>query len=264
MKIFGVQFDIVWEDKPANHAKVRALLEAERPEPGSLVVLPEMFATGFSMNVPGIDDTETRETQEFLRQTAIDLGVYLLGGVVTRHASGRGLNQSVVYDPNGAAIARYDKIFPFTPGGELDHYAPGDRLSLFSWGEFTVAQFVCYDLRFPEIFRAAAMKGASLYTVIASWPEAREAHWVALLQARAIENQAYVIGVNRCGRDPKFNYTGRSLIVDPQGEILADAGNGEGVIRSEVDRASLDSYRQALPFLKDLRPEFLLPPTGTR
>lgn len=257
MKIYGVQFEIVWEDKAANHAKVRAMLEAERPEAGSLVVLPEMFATGFSMNVPGIDDTETRQTQEFLRQTASDFGIFLLGGVVTRHSSGRGINQSVVYDPGGAEIARYDKIFPFTPAGELEHYAPGDRLSLFSWGEFTVAQFVCYDLRFPEIFRAAAIKGANLYTVIASWPEARASHWVALLQARAIENQAYVIGVNRCGRDPKFNYSGRSLIVDPQGKILADAGNHETVIGAELDRQSLDDYRRSLPFLMDMRPEFI-------
>jgi predicted amidohydrolase len=116
-----------------------------------------------------------------------------------------------------------------------------------------VAPFICYDLRFPEHFRTAARHGAQLITVIASWPIARIQHWVTLLQARAIENQAYVAGTNRCGTDPKFTYTGRSLIVSPKGEILADAGNAETVISADLSLDDLLAYRKDLPFLADMR-----------
>ena len=124
----------------------------------------------------------------------------------------------------------------------------------FQAGEWTVSPFICYDLRFPEIFRtAAASHRPELYVVIANWPEKRILHWVRLLQARAIENQAYVVGVNRIGTDPYYHYPGRSLILDPHGEIVADAGADEGVLRACLDLASLRKYREGLPFLKDMR-----------
>src|SRR5690606_28262256 len=111
----------------------------------------------------------------------------------------------------------------------------------FSWQGFTVAPFICYDLRFPEIFRHAVQRGANLIPVIACFPQARELHWMALLRARAIENQLYIAGVNRCGSDPKLAYSGRSMIIDPKGEILADAGNGESVIGAEVSLSDLNT-----------------------
>lgn len=117
-----------------------------------------------------------------------------------------------------------------------------------------MALFICYDLRFPELFRAAALGAApELYLVIASWPDKRIAHWMALLRARAIENQAYVLGVNRVGSDPAHGYNGRSLLVDPWGEVVSDAGAGEGCCAGELDLARLRDYREKLPFLKDLR-----------
>ena len=124
---------------------------------------------------------------------------------------------------------------------------------IFHWRDFAVSPFICYDLRFPEHFRVAARRGAQLITVIASWPVARIQHWVTLLQARAIENQAYVAGVNRCGTDPKLSYNGRSLIVSPRGDILADAGNGECVISAGLNLKELLAYRAELPFLADMR-----------
>ena len=105
----------------------------------------------------------------------------------------------------------------------------------------------------PEHFRAATRRGAQLITVISSWPVTRIQHWVTLLQARAIENQAYVAGVNRCGNDPKLTYNGRSIIVSPKGDILADAGNGETVISADVNLEELLTYRKDLPFLQDMR-----------
>lgn len=253
MKIYCVQTDIVWEDKAANFARVEALLSATAPARDSLVLLPEMFATGFSMNVKAIREPTKEETWRFLRSTAERFGIFLLAGLVTPARDETGFNQALVFSPDGKELARYSKMQPFTAGGEGDHYEAGRETLLFPWQGFTVAPFICYDLRFPEHFRTAARRGAQLFAVIANWPVARIQHWVTLLQARAIENQAYVAGVNRVGIDPKLVYNGRSLIVSPRGDILADAGNGESVIHAEIELAELESYRRDLPFLRDMR-----------
>ena len=253
MKIYCVQHDIAWENRRANFAKVEALLSAAKPEAGSLVLLPEMFASGFSMNITAIREGRERETERFLAATAKKLGIFLLGGIVTTKTNGKGINQSVVFTPDGKELARYSKMQPFTPGGESAKYDAGKSPTVFDWQGFKVSPFVCYDLRFPEHFRTATKRGAQLITVIASWPVTRIQHWITLLQARAIENQAYVAGVNRCGKDPKLSYNGRSLIISPKGDILADAGNGESVISAEVSLDELIAYRRDLPFLADMR-----------
>lgn len=253
MKLYCVQHDIVWENKPANHARVHALLAAAKPEPGSLVLLPELFSTGFSMNIPAIREGAARETEKFLATTAREFGVCLLGGSVGNGANERGRNECLVFSPEGRELARYHKIQPFTLGGESANYEAGREPVLFEWNKFQVAPFICYDLRFPELFRTATRRGAQLITCIASWPVARIQHWVTLLQARAIENQAYVAGVNRCGTDPKLTYNGRSLIISPKGDILADAGNGETVIHAELSLDELLAYRRDLPFLADMK-----------
>jgi omega-amidase len=255
MKIFCCQHDIVWENKPANHAKVKSLLAAAHIAPGSLVLLPEMFSTGFSMNVAAVCEGAARESESFLAQTARELGIYLLGGVATATPDGRGRNESVVFSPEGKEVARYAKLQPFNLGGEGKNYQAGNETVIFSWHNFVVAPFICYDLRFPEVFRGAVRRGAQLFAVIANWPVMRIQHWVTLLQARAIENQAYVVGVNRCGDDPKLKYNGRSLIVNPHGEILADAGAGECVINAELDLKGLLAWRADFPALKDMRRE---------
>jgi predicted amidohydrolase len=254
MKIHCVQLNIQWEDKLANFRRVETLLRATPPARDSMVLLPEMFATGFSMEVGVVRDRRDRETERFLAGVAKEFGVWVTGGLVTAPAGGRGNNVSVTVNPDGRVVARYAKLQPFTPGGEADHYDAGDRVVTWNWQGVTVAPFICYDLRFPEHFRAAARAGAQLFTVIANWPVGRIHHWVTLLQARAIENQAFVAGVNRCGNDPKLAYNGRSLIVGPKGEILSDAGNGESVIGAELDLAALEEYRREFPFLKDMRP----------
>lgn len=257
MHVAGVQLDIVWEDKNANHGKVRALVAAAELPKGSLVCLPEMFATGFSMNVAEVTQSAARETETFLASLAREYGVFVCGGVVVRNPDGHGLNQSVTFGPDGGLAARYSKIHPFSYGGETEQYSAGTEVVTFRFGEAVAAPFVCYDLRFPEIFRHAVTKGAQLYLVIANWPEPRQAHWLALLKARAIENQAFVIGVNRCGRDPKHAYSGRSQILDPRGNLLADAGTAEGVFGAELDLESLIRYRKEFPALQDMKPGWL-------
>jgi len=173
MKIIGCQLDIRWEDKEPNHAKVRNLLGEASPSPESLIVLPEMFATGFSMNVEAIAENGNRATQDFLSGLASEFRCFVLGGVVIRAADGRGLNQAVAYSPSGSELARYSKLHPFSHAGENEYYAPGAEIITFTCNSFVVAPSICYDLRFPEALRAAIRRGAQALAVIANWPAAR-------------------------------------------------------------------------------------------
>jgi omega-amidase len=260
MHLIGVQLDIAWEDRQGNHARVREMLEKQPPQRDALVVLPEMFASGFSMNVAKIAEDTARATEKFLRDLSRRFGAYVVGGLATRAEDGRGRNEAVVTSPSGHVIARYCKLHPFSPGKEKQHYTAGNELVTFECNGTVVAPLICYDLRFPEAFRRATRRGAQVFVVIANWPAPRVEHWITLLRARAIENQAYVIGVNRCGRDPFLPYPGRSLMVDYKGDVLADAKDGETIITAETDGAAQLTYRRELPFLDDMR-EDLVPPT---
>lgn len=253
MKIFCCQFDVAWEDKAANLSTIRRLLAGREYPHGSLVVLPEMCLSGFSMQTAAIAEPPGGPSEQALALLARECHIHLLAGLVVGNPGGKPFNQSVVFSPSGQVTARYSKMQSFTLGGEAANYAAGDRCSVYKLGECSIASFICYDLRFPEIFRIAAWQRPHLYTVIASWPDKRISHWVKLLQARAIENQAYVAGVNRIGKDPALNYCGRSLIVSPQGEILTDAGGAEGVISADLDLPALNEYRRSLPFLNDMK-----------
>jgi len=254
MNVIGLQYDIAWENKPANFATVRRLLQQAAPARDSLVVLPEMFATGFSMNATAIAETRGGETEVFLAEVAKQFGITLVAGVAVRDRDSQARNKALVFSPAGELICIYDKQRPFTPGAEDQHYAAGGKCAVFQWGDCTVAPFICYDLRFPELFRvAAAQHGPELFVVIANFPAKRISHWIQLLRARAIENQAYVVGVNRIGDDPFYNYGGRSLMVDPLGEIIADAGAEEGFVGGTLDLENLAKYRAGLPFLADLK-----------
>lgn len=259
MQILGIQFDIVWQDKPANYARIRSLIEEAAPDPGSLIVLPEMFATGFSMDVDVVAEDEKGVTADFLGSLALGQGSYVIGGLVGRSDGDLGSNEAVVFGPGGSPLARYRKMHPFSLGGETEHYAAGLEPVVFDWNGVKVCPLVCYDLRFPEIFRTAVVRGAEVFAVIANWPRARQHHWEILLKARAVENQAYVIGVNRVGRDPNVKYQGGSLIVDPRGEVIADGAHREGAIRAEIDPVELRDYRRRFPALKDINRTFVHP-----
>lgn len=260
MNVVCVQYEIAWEDKEASFAKVRSLLAAGRVERGSLIVLPEMFSTGFSMNVAGIAEGAGRPAERFLAETARAHASAVLGGVVSRSADGRGRNEAVLVGPGGGEIARYAKMHPFTYAGEADHYEAGEGVVVADWGGARLAPLVCYDLRFPEAFRVAAAMGAEVLVVIANWPGARRDHWRAQLRVRAIENQAYVIGVNRTGEDPNVSYAGGSVVFDPRGQLVAEAGEAEGVIAAELDLPALRDCRREFPALADMRGDLLRVP----
>jgi len=257
MQIIGCQLDIEWENKEANFAAVRRMLGPEVPKSPALILLPEMFAVGFSMHVDQIAEEAGGPTEQFLAGLAAERKAYVMAGVVGRQADGRGLNQAVVFDPTGSEIVRYTKLNPFSLGGETKHFARGDDVQVVGVGAWQLAPFVCYDLRFPEVFRRAAQRKANLMVVIANWPVVRIDHWTALLAARAIENQAYVVGLNRTGRDPHLEYSGRSVIFDPHGRALTELDDRPGLLEAQLDLGALERYRHDFPALCDLRPEFL-------
>ena len=236
METLGLQLDIVWEDKAANLKKIRRLLSSANPKPGTLVVLPEMCLTGFTM----ADIEDTGEELATLSQN-----IRLIAGIKRD-----GRNAAVLFD-NGREVSRYAKMHPFKLAGES--VVPGTEPVVVDCGEFKLAPIVCYDLRFPELFRDGVRRGANLFAVIANWPTARLDHWLTLLKARAIENQSYVIGVNRVGQDPNADYPGHSQIISPRGELLGDAGEGEGAVTAELNLPELRAYRQKFPALQDMR-----------
>jgi len=250
------QLNIAWENKPENFRRVRSLLDKRRIFPESLIVLPEMFATGFSMNALNIAEPKNGPTTSFLRQLARNHRSYVLGGFVRQGPGRKMFNEAVCMAPSGRCIARYAKLHPFNPGGESKHYSAGDQITMFRWTDLKVAVFICYDLRFPEVFRVAVGRGAQVMVVIANWPNRRHSHWLVLLRARAIENQAYMIGVNRCGRDPKLGYAGGSVVIDPHGNTVASAGRQESIASAKLDPEALRQWRSGFPVLKDMRTAF--------
>jgi predicted amidohydrolase len=254
-RIYAVQNDIVWEDKAANFVRVRELLAEAKPQQQSLIVLPEMFATGFSKDLNTTREADSSETVAFISQLAAEYQCCVVGGLVGA-ADGvpLGKNEALAVAPDGSLLARYAKVQPFTGGDEHLVHQPGNRVVTFAWRGLCIAPLICYDLRFPELAREAVRQGADVLIYIASWPVKRAQHWVTLLQARAIENLAWVIGVNRCGTDPSFSYPGRSLVIDPHGNILADAADREGVLESCVDLDVVQQWRSDFPALRDMRP----------
>jgi len=249
MKIVGCQWDLTWEQREPNFEAVERLLENQS---GDLIILPEMFGSGFSMNLDVTAEPEPSPTETFLSGLAREHEAAVLGGLSRRSDSGKGRNELVGFGPDGQRLVSYQKNRTFRYTGESDHFENGKELALFEWQGWKVAPLICYDLRFPELFRRLTARGAELFAVIASWPTVRVEHWITLLRARAIENLAYVVGVNRCGSDPQSDYPGRSVLIDPWGEILADAGSAEGVVSGEIDLETVRQWRSEFPALEDL------------
>jgi len=263
LKAHLLQMDIAWEDREANFAKVRDMLDQVIPAPGDLIVLPEMFDSGFSLNTERTADSQN-VTAHFLLDLAREHQVVVHGGrtvLPTGSETGqsghpKAENRAFIARPDGSSI-EYAKIHPFSFGREHERFQGGSTVLTFPWtvGEtsLTVCPAVCYDLRFPELFREGLRQGAEVFVLGANWPAARHEHWRALLIARAIENQAYVIGVNRCGSDPHLEYAGGSMAIDPRGRILAELDDTEQQASVEIDPAVLRSWREDFPAWRDRR-----------
>lgn len=188
-------------------------------------------------------------TLDFLSKIAQKYQAAIIAGMVSNRENLL-TNEAILIDSSGKVVGDYAKIHPFTPSGEKDAGSFGSWVKTMPLGDWTLAPFVCYDLRFPEIFRLAT-PAAELLIVLANWPTPRVEHWVTLLKARAIENQAYVIGVNRVGSDPNLDFPGCSLIVDPKGEVLAEGSGSVEILSAPLDLASVRKWRQDFPASND-------------
>ncbi|MEE9130982.1 MAG: nitrilase-related carbon-nitrogen hydrolase [Phycisphaerales bacterium] len=250
MKVAAVQFDIVWQDKQANHRIIEDMLASADVPRDTYVLLPELGDTGFSFDLDRIVDDLTLP---WARRLAQRLGIWLQPGFAEYGPDGKGRNCAAIISPQGDVLGIYRKVHPFSFGRETDHYRGGEELLLRPCPRAATCPMICYDLRFPELWRIAAGAGAEVFTIGASWPSARQSHWRALLIARAIENQACVVSVNRVGTDPHLQYLGGSVIVSPTGEILAEAQDAPTILQAELDLDALHRWRNEFPALKDMR-----------
>jgi predicted amidohydrolase len=252
MIVAGIQHDIVWEKPKENFLHLEPLIERAAAEGARLVVLSEMYSTGFSMNTDRTAEPLGGPSAQFLVDQATAHGVWVCGSVPERvDTATHPFNQLVLAAPDGS-MSRYAKIHPFSYGREHEHYSAGSEFLTVEIEGTRCSFFVCYDLRFADEFWARAGT-TDCYVVPANWPAARREHWMALIRARSIENQAYVVGVNRVGDGGRLHYSGDSMIVDPFGEVVAQAGDGETIIVADVDPERVRSVRAEYPFLRDRR-----------
>lgn len=251
VKAHLVQLDIAWEDPVSNFESVRNLTDKAGISPGDLLVLPEMFDTGFSFRIERTSDTSGR-TLAFLSELADELKVTVQGGrTIAPCQASAARNVMSVVAPGNSVLVEYTKIHPFQR--EAERFEPGREIVTYSWEGLRVCPAICYDLRFPELFRQGMRRGADVFAIGACWPALRAHHWRALLIARAIENQAYVFGVNRTGKDPMLHYAGGSIAISPKGDILGELTDAPGILSVDVNPAAAAEWRSAFPALKDAR-----------
>lgn len=250
--ITTIQTRLHWEDKTANLQMLEEKISSIK-EKTEVIVLPEMFSTGFSMKPEQLAETMDGETVRWMKRIAAEKKIILTGSIIIKEA-GHYYNRLIWMLPTGQHGV-YDKRHRFAFAGEDNHYTAGTKRLIASVKGWKINLQVCYDLRFPVWARQQSQQGGPEYDIlvyVANWPERRSHAWKTLLQARAIENQCYVIGVNRVGHDGNDIYhSGDSMIVDPLGEVLYMKKDEEEVLTLQLDKTHLNSIREKLPFLRD-------------
>jgi predicted amidohydrolase len=255
------EYDTGWHDPAASLARAADVVAGAVRLHARLVVLPEMCTTGFTMEPEQWAEPLDGRSVGALSALARRQRVWILAGLALREAPDRAVNAAVLFDAGGAVAAVYRKQRLFAHGGEHEHYVPGDAPVVTTIEGVRVAPFICYDLRFPELFRAVATEVDAI-VVVANWPAQRRAHWDALTRARAIENQCYVIAVNRTGAGGDTAYDGGSAAYDPWGEAIGIGGGGGaggsmggsiGAPRvADVEPTRVQRVRERYPFLRDI------------
>ena len=248
MKVAILQRDIVWASPATNVARAEAAID-QLPADVQLIVLPEMFSTGFATQPEGIAETEPSPTRAWMERIADSRQCAVAGSVALQTLEGHFRNRFYFVKPGGV-VSYYDKHHLFTYVGEHLRYHAGEHRVVVQWGGVRFLLMVCYDLRFPCWSRNQGDYDCTLY--VASWPTPRIGAWDTLLHARAIENQCYVLGVNRVGTDPACHYSGGSRIIDPYGRDLAACPDGEEAAAiATLDMEALNAFRQKFPVLND-------------
>ncbi|GMR24950.1 MAG: nitrilase family protein [Ignavibacteria bacterium] len=251
MKIGLVQFSPVWEDKEINKEKLTSLLQ-EEVEDVDLLIFPEMTLTGFTMRSRKYAEKVNGESFKYFSSVARKFNCDVIAGII-ENSLAKYFNTLLHITKNGKLKNHYHKIHPFSFSNEDKHYSAGEKPIVTDINGWKTGLSICYDLRFPELYRLYGKQKVNLIIDIANWPDTRIKHWLALLKARAIENQCFVVGVNRVGDEPRLHYNGSSGIFDPMGRTVVKVVNEERVIFAEIEKKLVIETRKKLPFLDDIK-----------
>ncbi len=249
MKIGLLQYSPIWESKEENKKKILQLLESEIDV--DLLIFPEMTLTGFTMKSDKFAESLQGESFAYFASIAEKFKCDVIAGII-EHSSGKYFNTLIHIEKSGKLKNHYHKIHPFSFSDEDKHFSASDKPVITEINGWKTGLSICYDLRFPELYRFYAKEKIHLIIIIANWPDTRIEHWRTLLKARAIENQCYVAGVNRVGKDPKLNYTGFSCVYDPMGKEIVAVEHEERLIVAEIHKSEVEDVRDKLPFLDDI------------
>jgi omega-amidase len=245
MKITLVQSNLEWQQAEANREILAGML-AQSVTETDLIVLPEMFTSAFSVGSGAIPEAWPGESIDWMQVVAANFDAAVCGSIAVLE-DGERFNRLVFVSPEGG-LAYYDKRHLFRMLGEDKRYSAGTERAVLSWRGWRILPLVCYDLRFPVWSRNTPDLAYDLLLYVANWPGARNYHWQTLLKARAIENLAYVAGVNRIGQDGNgIDYNGHSMLIDPAGEVLLDAEESAGTFTISIDKSALENYRESFP-----------------
>lgn len=256
MKIAAIQMDIAYGQPDINFQRVKDKLTEAASKGAQVAVLPEMWNTGFDLaHLSSIADIDGERTKELLVQIASETQMAIVGGSVATKKEDGFFNTMYVADHTGKIIAEYDKAHLFQLMDEHLYLQPGNSMNVFNLENQQMGGIICYDLRFPEWIRSHVLQGVKVMFVPAQWPAKRTDHWKVLLQARAIENQCFLIAVNRVGTDPDNAFSGNSMIIAPWGEIRWIGENKEMIHIEQIDLQEVADVRERIPVFQDRRPE---------
>jgi predicted amidohydrolase len=251
MNVALVQYNPVWEDKQENKLKIEEIFRSMEQK-SDLSIFPELTLTGFTMRARKFAEPISGESMIFFQSLAKNFNTHVMFGFIEEDNNSY-FNTLVHLNQRGELVNKYHKIHPFSFSGEHRFYQADDKTVISSLDNFKIGLTICYDLRFPELYRIYGKAKTEIIVNIANWPRQRIQHWHILLQARAIENQCYMVGVNRVGSDKTHQYNGQSMVVGPFGNKLVNPSSDEMVCHAQLMLQDVVEIRKKYPFLEDIK-----------
>ncbi|EUJ40637.1 carbon-nitrogen family hydrolase [Brochothrix campestris] len=256
MKLSCIQTTVFFGEPQKNYVVIEQKIRAAAAAGADVIVLPEMWNTGYALSdLAMLADVGGEQTKRFLSQLAQQLKVNIIGGSVAVKEEKGFYNRTYVMNRSGELVSQYDKVHLFGLMAEDEYMQAGKTDHVFTIDGITQSSLICYDLRFSEWVRQQALQDAHIIYVPAQWPEPRLHHWRTLLQARAIENQCFIVGVNVAGSNPANTFAGHSLIINPWGEIIAEADESDSILQAEIQLEAVAQARGRIPIFADRRPD---------
>ena len=254
LKVAAIQMDIMPGDKEKNLKRAEEKIKEAVEKGANIICLPELFTTGFVLKeIHLLAEEEEGKTTGTLCKIAKEENITIIAGSIAVKRGEDIFNTCYVINNKGKISGSYDKCHLFPLMGEDRYFKEGDRASVVHLPLFSIGLMICYDIRFPELARLLALNGANILFIPAEFPNPRCNHWRLLLMARAIENQSYVIGVNRVGKDKMGSYFGHSMVISPWGEIIGEGSEEEEIIYCELNMEKVNKVREKIPSLHNRR-----------